>query len=182
MGSFSKILQGLILTAISSTPVFAAWAEVQGWIIDSGDTGCYLWAEFESGTSFMIDIDSSVEPVAMDISIWNTKWRSIEVDREYMVSMLFDNGNRWDVTFFGTTFDDGSKLLLNTDDATSVQNRSFVNDFVASDELALEFDGTSIDLLNIEGSKGAFREMVACHKSLLTSGEADPFASADPFN
>lgn len=166
---------------MSWSPALAGWAEVEGWIIDSSDTGCYLWAEFDGGTSFMIDFDSSVEPMSMDIAIWNTKWRSVQVNEEYQVALEFDNGNRWTVAFFATTFDDGTKVLANYDDASSDSNRKFVKDFIASDGVSLEFNGTPIDTLDISGSRAAFQEMVSCHKSLLKSGDADPFSASDPF-
>lgn len=174
---------GALLILCTPTSSYAQWAEVEGWLIDTHDSGCMLMAEFEGDVLFSIRLDGfSSKDMEMDIILASSNWSSIRPRSNYEVRMDFNRGTNWNVDFRGIQLGESAKGLLNSSDAYSEDSGIFAEDFMRSDTVYIAFEGKRVANLNLKGSRAAFEEMVECQKSFIAGvGSQDPFSGTDPF-
>lgn len=165
------------------------WKRVGSWDVRVDKTlgyGCFTMAEYEGGTVFRIGFNREGLTKGY-IIVGNQKWKSLEVGKEYTVTLKFDNAEPWRGDATGFKFDKGDTgtfLFLHFSHA------DLFRDFMRKTSLEIKYKKKRITLLTLKGSGKALVEMLKCQKAMNIGGSKsssqDPFASgtkssSDPF-
>lgn len=198
MARRTHYLQGIlpILTAgfLAAGPTGAAadtidWKTVGGWDISfyPGSEGCQAFALFEEDTAFFIGFDNTGGVLALDVTLLDERWSSIQDGKEYSVTLHFGNETPWTLEMDGVQLDGypGLNIMI---DAGSDEADLFVDEFQRETRMEWSFGGSRLGRYTLRGSRRAFDEVIACQRSYFEALETqtDPFATSgtgktDPF-
>lgn len=165
------------------------WKTVGGWDISfyPGSEGCQAFALFEEDTAFFIGFDNSSDKLALDVTLLDERWSSIQDGKEYSVSLHFGNESPWTLEMDGVQIDDfpGLNIMI---DAGSDEADLFVDEFQRETRMEWYFGNNLLGRYALRGSRRAFDEVIACQRSYFEALEtqSDPFAASsskkkDPF-
>lgn len=164
------------------------WKTVRGWDISfyPGSAGCQAFAQFEEGSAFFIGFDNTDNILALDVTLLDEKWGSIEDGKEYSIVLHFGNETPWTLSMNGVVFEGypGLNIMI---DAGSDEASLFVDEFQRETSMAWKFGNATLGRYTLRGSRLAFDEVIACQRSYLDamSSNSDPFSSggksSDPF-
>lgn len=165
------------------------WKTVGGWDISfyPSSEGCQAFALFEEDTAFFIGFDNSNDQLALDITLLDERWSSIQDGKEYSVSLHFGNESPWTLEMDGVQIDDfpGLNIMI---DAGSDEADLFVDEFQRETRMEWYFGNNLLGRYTLRGSRRAFDEVIACQRSYFEALEtqSDPFAASsskkkDPF-
>ncbi|GGH22495.1 hypothetical protein GCM10010973_07830 [Cribrihabitans marinus] len=163
------------------------WKTIGWWDISfySGSEGCSAFAAYDGGFSFFIGL-AGREDLYLEIFIANKDWRSIEEGKEYEVTAKFGNESPWNLEMTGSVDDDFRALRLYVP-ADSDDAGRFVQEFMRETKMRWTYEGADLGLYKLNGSRRAFKEVVACTKSYRDAvrSSSDPFSrsstGSDPF-
>ena len=187
-------IAGAIAAALTVLPLAAQaetikWKDVGAWDISfyPGSEGCQAFAVFEEGTAFFIGFDNTDDLLALDVTLIDSRWSSIEDGKEYPITVKFGNETPWTLDMNGILVDDypGLNIMI---DAGKDQAALFVDEFQRKTSMEWSYSGSSLGRYTLSGSRRAFDEVVACQQSYFQAleGQSDPFAgggsSTDPFS
>lgn len=159
------------------------WKTVGGWDISfyPGSAGCQAFAQFEEGTAFFIGFDNSNDVLALDVTLLDRRWASIEQSKQYEIEVKFGNETPWTLNMDGVVMEDfpGLNIMI---DAGSDEASLFVDEFQRKTAMSWSYGGSTLGRYTLRGSRRAFDEVLACQRSYLEamSSTADPFATGDP--
>lgn len=174
-------LLALMLAAAGAAADTIAWKTVGGWDISfyPGAGGCQAFAEFEEGTVFFIGFDNNNAHgvLALDVTMLDRRWGSIEAGKEYAIEVKFGNETPWTLNMDGVRIEDfpGLNILI---DASTDEAGLFIDEFQRETSMAWRFNRASLGRYTLRGSRRAFNEVFACQRSYLEalSSQSDPFA------
>jgi hypothetical protein len=154
--------------------VSEAHAEPQRWrLSDPWDIsyypatgGCLAYATFD-GTGIFIGFDTLEEVPALDITLLDSRWQSIEQDTTYPVSLRFGDEPRWVLDMTGVHMDGapGLHILI---DATMPRAAVFIEEFQREMRMRWEYAETMLGEFTLRGSRQAFDQVVACQAAHAT--------------
>ena len=182
MKKISLILLALVLAAPSRA--FAEeeetflWKVVEGWqlrVDPSVGYGCFLMAVFETGTAVRIGINRDSHNGYL--MLMNEKWRSLEVGKEYPISVKFDDETPWTVKSRAISMGDTPALTGNFSDGT------FLSEFARKRFVELYYNNKMVGRLSLRGSAPATLELIECQRRADAAKlEARSGPSGDPFD
>jgi len=157
---------------------------VAGWDIAIDQTlggGCYILAEFDGSTIIRIGFDPSNSDYYLMLA--DDDWKSIEADKDYALTLTLGKRQPWDATATGMMMGDQPTLIVRSTDA------DFLGEFASQQNIKVEYSGSQIANLNLDGSSAAIGEMINCQDTVNKSSgnKGDPFqkagtkGSGDPF-
>lgn len=165
------------------------WKRVDSWEIRVDKTlgyGCFALANYKGGTAFRIGFNIGSKNTGY-IIVGNNKWKSLEVGKEYPITLKFDKAEPWSGDAIGFKFDEkdpSAYLFLKFSDP------ELFKDFMRKTSLLIKYKQKKVTSLNLSGSAKAMLEVTNCQKMMNTSSTSssakDPFAkgieaSSDPF-
>jgi len=168
----------------------AVWnPDVRGWEIrvdQSIGNGCFMFTTYEGGTVLRMQFNPEVGNVQFIIG--NQRWRSLEAEKIYPMTVQFGNLEPWSGN--GTGFwwgEDLPALVLNVsfeNDAADL----FIEEFMRMTGVTVAYDDREIAKLSLRGTYAAMQEVMACQSAMLENrSTTDPFSSGatpstdDPF-
>ena len=165
------------------------WKTVGGWDIAfyPSAEGCQAFALFEEDTAFFIGFDNTGGILAVDVTLLDERWQSIQEDKEYSVTLNFGDETPWTLEMDGVQVDGfpGLNIMI---DANSDEADLFIREFQRETRMKWSYEGTLLGKYTLRGSSRAFDEVIACQRSYLDAigSQSDPFAAAsgkktDPF-
>lgn len=182
------IAAALALAAPMARADTIGWRVVGDWDISfyPGSAGCQAFAQFVQGTAFFIGFDNNNDVLALDVTLLDTQWSSIEDGKDYPIEVTFGNETPWTMTMNGVVMDGypGLNIMI---DAGSDEASLFVDEFQRKTSMAWRYGNVTLGRYTLRGSRRAFDEVIACQRSYLDamSSSADPFAAGgrktDPF-
>lgn len=189
-GILPLVLAGFLTSTATDTAAEAIdWKTVGGWDISfyPGSEGCQAFALFEEDTAFFIGFDNTGNELALDVTLLDKRWGSLQDSKEYSITLHFGNETPWTLEMDGVQMDGfpGLNIMI---DATSDEADLFVDEFQRETKMEWVFNGTLLGRFTLRGSRRAFDEVIACQRSYFEalSSQADPFATSgsgksDPF-
>ena len=183
-----RVLVGLAALAMTATAAAAdtiSWKTVGGWDISfyPNSAGCQAFAEFEEGTLFFIgfDNDNARGVLALDVTMMDRRWGSIENGKEYPIKLTFGDESPWTLNMDGIVVEGfpGLNIMI---DASSDEARLFIDEFQRETRMAWAYGTASLGRYTLRGSRRAFDQVFACQRSYLDamSSQSDPFAGSGP--
>ncbi len=165
------------------------WKTVGGWDISfyPSSEGCQAFALFEEDTAFFIGFDNTGDILALDVTLLDARWSSIEDGKEYSVTLNFGNETPWTLEMDGVKTDDypGLNIMI---DAGSDEADLFIKEFQRETRMEWSFGGNRLGRYTLRGSRRAFDEVITCQRSYFEAlqSQSDPFAKSgsgkkDPF-
>lgn len=165
------------------------WKTVGGWDISfyPSSEGCQAFALFEEDTAFFIGFDNTGGVLALDVTLLDERWTSIEDNKEYSVTLHFGNETPWTLEMDGVQMDGfpGLNIMI---DASSDEADLFIDEFQRETRMEWYFGNNRLGRYTLRGSRRAFDEVIACQRSYFDalSSQSDPFATSgsgkrDPF-
>lgn len=162
----------VVAAALAAGPAAAQdteqWGTARGWDVrvdSSMGDGCFVLAGFEDGTVFRLGFDRTDDSAYLMVG--NDDWSSIEEGKDYALEIRMDRAAPWEAPATGVRLDGSPFLFIPLDEA------DFVDEFMRKHTLAIDYDGTAVAHLSLEGSSAAIVEMVECQEK-VDRGE-DPF-------
>lgn len=166
------------------------WKTVGGWDISfyPASEGCQAFALFEEDTAFFIGFDNTDNTLALDVTLLDQRWSSIEDGKEYAVKLHFGNETPWTLNMDGVQLDGypGLNILI---DASSDEADLFIDEFQRETRMEWSYEGNRLGRYTLRGSRRAFDEVIACQKSYFEAvqTQSDPFSASgtkkkDPFS
>jgi hypothetical protein len=190
MPGIATSLAALALTAAAATADTILWKTVGGWDISfyPNSAGCQAFAEFEEGTLFFIGFDNANASgaLALDITMMDRRWTSLEGGKEYSITINFGDETPWTLNMDGVVVQDmpGLNIMI---DASSDEAGLFIDEFQRETRMAWAYGNASLGRYTLRGSRRAFDEVFACQRSYLEAlaSQSDPFTGTstrkDPF-
>lgn len=192
---FTRVLAPLVATGFLSFGAHVAngetidWKTIDGWDISfyPGSEGCQAFALFEEDTAFFIGFDNTGDSLALDVTLLDQRWGSLEDGKEYSVTLHFGNETPWTLNMDGVRMDDypGLNILI---DASSDEADLFIDEFQRETRMEWTYEGNKLGRYTLRGSRRAFDEVIACQRSYFEAvkSQSDPFATSgstktDPF-
>ncbi len=193
-GKLSHFIAGAVLVlsthaALAQDALF--WKSVGNWEISIDPTignGCYALASWNGGTVIRIGLNPQEDNFYLLIG--NDAWTSLQPETGYDLTIRFDRRAPWDVSARGLQFNPGETVYLH---ATS-SKFDFIEEFMRANRMSISYSGTEVDVLKLNGSSRAMKEVIACQEAADKRGTnpADPFSEgtssknptgrkADPF-
>lgn len=163
------------------------WKTVRGWDISfyPGSAGCQAYAQFEEGTAFFIGFDGNNDVLAVDVTLLDQRWTSIENGKEYPIEVKFGNETPWTLKMDGVVWQGNPGLNIMIA-AGSDEASLFVDEFQRETSMAWAYGTASLGRYTLRGSRRAFDEVIACQRSYLdaVAPQSDPFRAnpSDPFS
>lgn len=165
------------------------WKNVAGWNVYIDKTlkfQCFITNLYEDNTFFRISFLEPGSSSALYVAIGNPDWTSIEVDKDYDLTLQIDNAGAWRSPSRGARIGTIPSLLINTSQA------DFVESLMRKHSLKVHFNSRQILHLSLRGSNAALMEMLNCQDTVNSYREKaspkDPFSGAsspslkkDPF-
>lgn len=173
----------LIAAAGGASADSTLWKTVGWWDISfyPNSEGCSALAAYDGGISFFIGLDATGDEIAMEVLLFDEKWKSIEDEKEYEVKVAFGNETPWTLDMTGRKAHtiSGLRILI---PLSSEQAADFADEFMRETGMEWTYDGVSLGSLALDGSRQAFNEMIDCTKSYqeAVGQAADPFGKAAP--
>lgn len=178
---------GIVADAVTADADTIDWKKISGWDISfyPGSAGCQAFAQFEAGTAFFIGFDNNSDVLALDVTLLDNHWTSIEDGKDYPIEVQFGNESPWTMNMNGVVMDGypGLNIMI---DAASDEASLFVDEFQRKTSMEWRYGTVTLGRYTLRGSRRAFDEVIACQRSYLDAmSPNDPFAAsgrkADPF-
>jgi hypothetical protein len=165
------------------------WKTIGDWDISfyPNSEGCQAFALFEEDTAFFIGFDNTENILALDVTLLDERWESIQDGKEYSITLNFGDETPWTLEMDGVQMDGypGLSIMI---DANSDEADLFIDEFQRETSMEWSYEGTALGRYTLRGSSRAFDEVIACQRSYLDAIEppSDPFAASggkkkDPF-
>jgi hypothetical protein len=151
------------------------WANVGDWsvLVDrSLGNGCFMLSSYTRGTYLRIGINNTAKNGY--VMIGNEAWQSIEVGKEYKLSLEFDGETPWAGTFRATSMGDVTVLF------NSFDKPEFLREVAAKQKLTIYYDDKVVTTLPLTGSYAAVQSLIECQSKVdeaASSAPSDPFSS-----
>ena len=165
-----------------ASPVYAEesplWKNVEGWDVRVDNTlgyGCFLMTGYEGGTFLRIGFDPS-KNYSGYILLGDKDWNSLEVDKDYPLSLKFDQETPWNATARGVRFGSGKVTFLHF----IFDEGDLLKEFARKHQLEVRYKDRAIARLKLKGSAAATKAMVQCQVEMRDTGVAN--SSTDPFS
>ncbi|MEX0340582.1 MAG: hypothetical protein AB3N11_16265 [Arenibacterium sp.] len=166
----------IVLAAISVAPVANAqperWAIIRGWDIGyyPATQGCLAFTAFED-TNFFIGFDMHEEVPALDITVLDSRWSSIEPMARYPVTLAFGDEPPWTLEMQGVMMDGlpGLNILI---DASIDQSLEFIEEFQREMRMRWSYGDAELGEFTLRGSRRAFDEVLKCQRSFDARAQA----------
>jgi len=195
LGLLSTLAAGFVALSVNGAVAQTIdWKTVGGWDISfyPNSEGCQAFALFEENTAFFIGFDNTDDVLALDVTLLDQRWESLQDGKEYSVTLNFGDETPWTLEMDGVKTDDypGLNIMI---DASSDEADLFIDEFQRETRMVWKFQGAELGRYTLRGSRRAFDEVIACQRSyfeaLGASQGSDPFAtsgkskgkSKDPF-
>ncbi len=174
--------------ALAAAPAFIAtadpidWKTVAGWDISfyPAAEGCQAFAKFEEGTAFFIGFDNTDDILAIEVTLMDSRWASIEEGRDYEIEVTFGDETPWSLSMSGMDYGGlpGLNIMF---DATGDKAELFIREFRRETHMTWKYGQATLGRFSLSGSRRAFDEVLRCQKSYLEAlgGPNAPFD--DPF-
>ncbi|MEC7258811.1 MAG: hypothetical protein VXW58_13420 [Pseudomonadota bacterium] len=148
------------------------WSVAEPWNISyyEATRGCLAYATFE-GTGIFIGFDTLEDVPALDITLLDNRWQSIEPGVSYPVSLTFGNNTPWVLDMAGVHMDGapGLHILI---DATMDRSATFIEEFQSEMKMRWAYADTTLGEFTLRGSRQAFQQVVDCQ-----AAHAEPVAA-----
>lgn len=160
------------------------WKNVGPWevrIDKTLDFGCFLYAIYEGGTAVRIGFDVGRDSAYLMLG--DIDWESIEVGKDYNITMQFDDEVPWEVK--ATAIRMGYPFLM-----AYTKQWDFFKEFGRKHYLSVKYKKQEIALLKLNGSAAAVKELLNCQTAVTDvrkNIKKDPFSGSgsvrtkDPF-
>lgn len=154
------------------------WAIVQGWDIGyyPATQGCLAFTAFDD-TNFFIGFDMHADVPALDITVLDHRWSSIEPMGRYPVTLTFGNESPWTLEMQGVMMDGlpGLNILI---DASIEQSLEFIEEFQREMRMRWSYGEAELGEFTLRGSRRAFEEVLKCQRSFDARAQARETVSA----
>ena len=168
------LLLALLPQILGASPGPERWAIIDGWDIGfyPASQGCLAFASFDD-TDFFIGYDTREDVPALDITVLDARWESIEADERYPVTLAFGNEPPWTLEMKGVHMDGapGLHILI---DASMEKSGTFIDEFQREMAMTWSYGDVQLGEFTLRGSRRAFEEVRACQnaRSALAPVEA----------
>lgn len=155
------------------------FANVGKWAIYSDPTtanSCFAMSTYADGTSIRIGFWHKGYKYPAYVAFANEKWRSIQVGKEYDVSMRLDTAPAWTGPASGWQIGTFKAILINVD------KPNLFKEFISKNQLQLVFRGKLVANLSLAGSGKAVAELMNCQSINVDGMKPSPRESDDPFS
>ncbi|MGR3564730.1 MAG: hypothetical protein ACU0FH_18775 [Heliomarina sp.] len=167
MTCFLRGVVGMALVLISlpamSDPI--RWALIDDWDVGfyPATRGCLAFARFDD-TDFFIGFDTYEDVPALDITVLDGRWESIEQNSRYPISLVFGDQPPWTLDMLGVYMDGtpGLNILI---DASMDRSETFVDEFQREAGMTWSYGDTQLGKFTLRGSRRAFEEVRACQEA-----------------
>jgi hypothetical protein len=163
------------ILAILSTPAAADVVRVGDWRLSRMPRSCTLFATFNGGTTLSV-YGTKLDEVMFTLQ--NHKWKSLDGDLTYKISVEFDGLGAWPITTVASRDIDGDgpgiAFMRNTE--TNSDGDNFIAEFARSRVMYITRNGRKVDTLNLQGTYNATQALIRCIGSRSTQ---DPFEESD---
>lgn len=162
------------------------WKSMGQWEVMVDQTlghGCFILASWDVGTVIRAGFNPALNSTY--ITFGDVKWKSIEVGKEYPLTIQFDKRTGWNGMATGIRFDGSDVNMLHA--SIGAKPADFFAQMAASHAIYIRYQGKVISNLRLTGSAAAVSEMINCQLAMRETGAGqDPFAEAstngsDPF-
>lgn len=193
-GPLTMLVAGFLALGVNGVAAQTIdWKTVGSWDISfyPNSEGCQAFALFEEDTAFFIGFDNTGGILALDVTLLDQRWESIQDDKEYSINLNFGDETPWTLEMSGIQVDGypGLNIMI---DIESDEADLFIKEFQRETRMVWKFKGSELGRYTLRGSSRAFDEVIACQRSYLDalgSQNSDPFAtsgkskskSKDPF-
>ena len=171
------VFTALCVLSLVATPLGAEpqrWALSDPWNISfyPATQGCLAYATFD-GTGIFIGFDTLEDVPALDITLLDSRWQSIESGSSYPVSLTFGNNTPWVLEMTGVHMDGapGLHILI---DATMDRSATFIEEFQSEMKMRWSYADTTLGEFTLSGSRQAFQQVVACQTTHAETIAAPP--------
>lgn len=160
--------------AAAATP--ERWSYIDGWDVAYYPTsqGCLAFAAFE-GTGFFIGFDTRGPIPALDITMLDEGWESIETGSNYAVTLSLGEQPPWTLDMTGV-FMDGAPGLNILVDASTEKAADFIEEFQRELRMTWSYGDEELGRFTLQGSRRAFDEVLACQNAHEAALSAQPAA------
>lgn len=165
MARFLCVLLSLLFAAPIAVAQTERWAIIRGWDIAYYDAtrGCLAFTAFED-TNFFIGFDMNEDVPALDITVLDQRWESIEPSERYPVTLKFGDEPPWTLEMQGVMMDGlpGLNILI---DASIDQSLEFIEEFQREMRMRWSYGEAELGEFTLRGSRRAFDEVLKCQRS-----------------
>ena len=141
------------------------WAVIGGWDVGfyPATQGCLAFAAFDD-TAFFIGFDTRDAVEALDITVLDERWESIEPDARYPVTLAFGDEPPWTLEMRGVHMDGapGLNILI---DADMDKSATFIEEFQREMRMTWAYGDTRLGQFTLRGSRQAFNAVRDCQRS-----------------
>ncbi|GAA3729598.1 hypothetical protein GGR91_000549 [Sphingorhabdus rigui] len=154
-----------------ASPQVSLWKNVGLWTIRVDHTlneGCFALSDYGK-YGFRVGFEQADTLVSYAL-LAGTEWKSLKENEKYQLSLTFDGETPWTGNATGIKLGNIVGLRMN------ISDDKFWQEFVKSQSLRVDYDGSFLVNLRIKGSKNAFDEIIKCQKSqIISRRKTDPF-------
>ncbi|WP_109463789.1 hypothetical protein [Albibacillus kandeliae] len=167
MAFLFRCAAGLALCCLAVPSVAAPerWSVIGNWDISyySATEGCLAYARFDH-TDFFIGFDTREEKPALDLTVLDDRWESIEPDVTYPVTLMFGDEEPWTLDMRGVHMDDspGLNILI---DASMNKAETFIEEFQREMRMSWSYGDTKLGVFTLKGSRSAFQAVLDCQNA-----------------
>lgn len=141
------------------------WVAIGSWDISyyPETRGCLAYSAFD-GTGFFIGFDTFEEVPALDITVLDPRWESIQPQNLYPVTLVFGDEAPWLLEMQGVRMDGlpGLHILI---DASIEKSAELVEEFQRELRMTWSYAGENLGQFTLLGSRRAFSEVLACQEA-----------------
>lgn len=182
-GLATAALAVVFLTAHGARAEVVDWKKLKGWDVSfyPRSEGCQAFALFNDQTAFFIGFDNVDDQLAVDITLLDESWASIEADQEYTIQVQFGTESPWTLEMDGVVMR-GYPGLTMMIDAQSDEAGLLIEEFRRESSMEWSYKSTSLGKYTLRGSRAAFDEVIACQEAYLEalSSQSGAFAAGNP--
>lgn len=179
MGRFIWFLLSVFVAAPFAAAQTERWAIIRGWDIGYYDAtqGCLAFTAFED-TNFFIGFDMNEEVPALDITVLDKRWTSIEPLARYPITLTFGDEQPWTLEMQGVEMDGlpGLSILI---DASVDKSLEFIEEFQREMRMNWRYGEAELGEFTLKGSRRAFDEVLKCQRSFEARLTAEETVSSD---
>lgn len=171
--TLSRFVFTATLLASTATAQPVDWANIDGWDVAyyPGSKGCQAFALFDEETAFFIGYDGKGDKPALDVTVLNTGWETIEHGEEYPVRLRFGDQAAWTLNMDGVVLNGfpGLHILI---DAGTPSAQQFTREFKRERIMAWRRSDQTLGSFPLTGSNNAFNAVRSCHEFHREAREA----------
>ncbi len=161
----------LPVAALAASLALPVQAEPQRWaVLGEWDVGwypdlrgCLAFTQFET-TAFFIGFDTAGPTRALDITVLDDRWTSIEPEQVYPVTLNFGRKDPWVLDMHGVHMDGAPGLHILVD-AALPRAEVFIEEFQREMRMTWAYAGAELGRFTLRGSRRAFDAVEACQTS-----------------